>query len=183
MDRYETGMTLIEMLVSMVISAVIFIFAGLIIIYTIESWKKAEEMTRMINESRGFRSIFEFQVRSAVTDPTGGSSYNFRQSGNTLIFDVVDRTTGSARYKRDRFIRSGEFLEYNYTYAETGGGGLISYPATTDGVMMLLGDISNLNYTVDSTDVSVDLEQTRNLPSGKQINVKTKFKIKTRNLR
>ena len=203
--RGQSGLSLVELIITMIISAILFITIAMIIIYANQSWIKAARVTQALQGSRIAKKTMEYQIRSAITVPasfsastnepfvmSAGAPFEIAPDSQSIMFNVVDRNNGDV-YKLDRFRMDNNNYQilYDYWYAytdpSTGNTTYSHYPSST---VILLQDVQNMFITaMDSnptTNIKVDIIQANNLlgVTGGQVMVSTTtFSVKTRNLK
>jgi hypothetical protein len=200
----QAGLSLVELVITMIISGVLFVTIAMIIIYANQSWIKAARVTEALRGSRIAKKTMEYQIRSAITMPatffasttepfmvtSSSEPFEIANDGQSIKFNVIDRSKGSV-YKLDRFRRDdSNNIMYDYWYAYTDSFNNTTYTHWPSSSVLLLQDVQKFSVTrLDfnpTTNVKIDIIQATN-PSGQAggqvILSTTSFNIKTRNLK
>ncbi|MCI5189346.1 MAG: prepilin-type N-terminal cleavage/methylation domain-containing protein [Candidatus Electrothrix sp. AS4_5] len=96
----DKGFTLVEIMVSMVISSLV--MAGIYGVYTIQqrSYTVQEQVSEMQQRIRSALDFMTRNIRMAGYDPTGVCKSDFIiADSDTLVFDVCERRTGVPEYR------------------------------------------------------------------------------------
>lgn len=191
-SRHSSGFSLIELMITTVISAVMCAVIGTIVIYANNSWKKVQDVTMMSSGGRNVKTAIEYRLRQAVTLPFVGPHYFLSTSeafilpGNVGIsFNVIDwsldRVTHSnPRFRRDKFTYDAgtSRLTYQYWYATTSGS-LLFYPTTPSGSVVLLNDASGFTVAPHPSNPNewvITISQSKD-SEGQTITSQTAFRV------
>jgi len=192
------GFSLIEMLITMIISGILFIAVSMIVIYANQSWLKASSVSSVIQDSRSGKKTIEFQIRGAIPVPptfAGSGSEPFTISpgelfqitpstanGRSIVFNVIDRNKNT--YKLDKFSYDnvGNTVKYDYWYASTAGP-VTTYTTTNSTTVVIISNVQNMKITaIDVSSLQINITQSKKLTEGSsQVMISTTtFLIKAR---
>ncbi|MHB9154481.1 MAG: PilW family protein [Endomicrobiales bacterium] len=108
--RGNSGFSLIEVVVSLVIGTIFLVALGTMLIYTFVSWFKSRDSAEMWNDYRYSRQKMEFLARQSV----GTDNFTPNAGNTSLEFNTVDRVTGQK--VRNQFRISDNDIMYEWWY-------------------------------------------------------------------
>ena len=130
------GFSLVELLIVIIISSVLFAAVGLIIVYANQVWMKSSSLSSMIDDARVAETTMMYQTRGAVILPSNFAKaslpvylagmpsgaffyvHNPTFPGDTGVIAFNSFDHNQQKYKANRFIYNGSTIEYDWGYAE-----------------------------------------------------------------
>lgn len=164
--RSSSGFSLIEMVVTIAISSILFLIVGAIMVYSKEAWEKAVQRTAMEADYRYCLRKLEFEMRGASTEPSrsnllhgaaaGAMTDFFNISGagsDQVTFQNVDYTVG--KYVLNRVRRQSAQVLYESWYFTTGAGvpPTLTFPNVANPPnesLVILENVTSLNMAYDT---------------------------------
>ena len=210
LDR--SGFSLVELIITLIISAILFIIIAMIIMYANESWVKANNISTLLQDARVGKKTIQYQVRNAATVPTFFSystSEPFTMDPNEpflsthspdgeawLVFNSIDRDSRKYKLNRFRFDSTSKSVIYDYWYAGTdiNTGLPTTYATSPQESITLMNNVLDMSVDIDSSavhhnnwNVKINILQQKQVasPNGgsETITSSTTFNLTPRNLK
>ena len=119
--KSESGMTLIELIVVMVLISILAGFISKIIFYEINVYEMIADRKDELQSSRYAFHVMTRDIRQMLNPES-----IFHASGDSLTFDDIDTTTISYKYQNGEIHRSGDLLvngvsDFHFYYFDDAG--------------------------------------------------------------
>lgn len=184
--KNSSGVTLVELIVTLIIGAFMLLTVGIILVYSQVLWQKSSQTSDIQTEGLSARAIIGYSFRNATTN-LSGYPFVLDGSGHSLRYTSID--PANSTYVLSRIRLSGKEVLYDYWLASTDALSQHVWFATTAasaGSMRLFSDVQSLHILEAGTDlqaVSFSVRQMRvtDQSSGGYIQRTTTFTIKGRN--
>lgn len=108
----SSGFTLVELIITTVISGILFVFIGMIVVYSQQAWQKAADISVAHDDFRYFKKRMEYQLHNATT-------YNFSVTSPTELRYVTNN--GGRLYINRVWLDADNTVKYENWTATTQG--------------------------------------------------------------
>lgn len=191
----KAGFSLIELIIVMVISVIVFAAIGIIIIYANQAWQRSVGLSAILNDARVAKEIIVNQTGGAITSPFSfiyhrsytnpfvvkipvGGSFYINNNRNTLAFNTVDHKHVPPTFRMDEYSynQNNHTIVYNWWYATTNSFGKPQYvtnPITPGqyNTMTLVNNVAEMTVTpigpvATATELSITIVQSKQLVPG-----------------
>lgn len=162
-----SGLTLVELTVSILISTMLFLIVGAIMVYSKEAWEKAVQRTALEQDFRYCLRKLEFEMRGASTEPSRSTLLHTSASGALTTFFHIDGANSDevtfqnvdykvGKYVLNRVRRESDKLRYESWYFTTSASAIpqtLVFPSVSnppDESLIILENVKNVTMSYDT---------------------------------
>jgi|AGTN01.1.fsa_nt_gi hypothetical protein len=148
------GLTLVELVVTLVIGVIFFLMVGAIIIYSHQSWLRSKQISDALDDHQYASRRINYLARQATTDslPTTGAKVEGQASWKFAVYDWTSKAT-----KYNEIAKSGTNMVRRY--------GTTDPPPATN-PELLMRNVSAMQVDYDPGHSWVVISVTQTIPSG-----------------
>ena len=200
------GVSLVELLITVVISGVLFASIGMVIVYANQAWQKSYALNSVLNDSRAAKDVIKIQLGAAVTRsfmfqymgmvtpgtcqtcyiahiPMDKYSYISPANPDVFAFNSIDKSNNRFKFNQYIYDDVNKRILYDYWYATTNAYNNAMYTGLGN-EEVLVNNATGMTVTaINDTEYQVSITQSQQPVNGSaaQIIMTTTFIINARN--